>query len=78
MVWWDITRYADKLPKKNLKPGTEVSIRKEKSLRKKYPPLKKEVTVSAPCIVVDWHGVILAWYLPGILSNYRRVSLFHL
>lgn len=51
--------------------------KKETALRNQYPPLTG-VSVSSPCIIVDMHGVILAWYLPGILDDSRRVGLFTL
>ncbi len=74
---WDITRYAEKLPKKPFKPGTKSSKEKEASLRLQYPPLNG-ATASAPCIIVDIDGIILAWYLPGILSDFRQVGLLRL
>ena len=36
-----------------------------------------EVFVSKPAIVVDLHGRILAWILPGILSKARQVNYFN-
>ena len=66
---WDITRYADRLPK-----AGKVN---EDSLRRRYPPLNG-ITASKPCIVVDMQGIILTWYLPGILSNSRQVGLLAL
>jgi hypothetical protein len=78
VVKWDATRYANRLPKKASKAGTKASKKKEASLRRRYaPPLNGE-TVSRPCIIVDAHGVILTWYLPGILTEFRQVGLFAL
>jgi hypothetical protein len=74
-VGWDATRYADMLPKIPLKSGTKASDEKETSLRQRYPPLNK-ITASMPCIIVDMQGIILTWYLPGILTDVRQVSLF--
>src|SRR5260370_38944359 len=31
-----------------------------------------------PCIIVDIQGIIMAWYLPGILIDSRQVGLFPL
>lgn len=70
---WDVTRYAEKLPKDPSKLTTNALKQKEASLRRQYPPLEG-VTASTSCIIVDRHGIILAWYLPGILSNSRQVS----
>jgi len=72
---WDATHYADRLPQNFSKLGTKASNKKEKSLQWRYPLLNK-VTVSVPCIIPDRHGVILAWYLPGVLSDSRQVGLF--
>ncbi|KAN0103717.1 hypothetical protein V8E52_011699 [Russula decolorans] len=70
-VGWDVTRYVDMLPKKPSKPGTKKAHEKEASLRRRYPPLDG-VTASLPCIIVDMQGIILAWYLPGILTDSRQ------
>lgn len=72
---WDATRYAEKLPKKPLNTGTKASIEMEAALKRRYAPLNG-VTASMPCIVVDKEGIILAWYLPGILTSSRQVGLF--
>ena len=53
MVGWDVTRYAERLPRKPSKSGTKASNE-------------------------DMQGIIMAWYLPGILTNSRQVSLFTL
>lgn len=74
---WDATRYAERVPKVPLKPGTKASEKKETSLKRRYPPLNG-ITASIPCIIVDMHGTILTWYLPKILSDSRQVSLFAL
>ena len=56
------------------KPGTKASDDREAKLKQQYKPLD-EATALVPCIVIDMQGVILAWYLPGILSDSRRVGL---
>ena len=65
------------LPKKPSKSGTKASNEKEASLRWRYPPLNGD-TASLPCIIVDMQGIILAWYLSGILTDSRQVGLFAL
>ena len=50
---------------------------KEGSLKEQYHPLEA-VIASTLCIIVDMQGIILAWYLPGILSDSRQVGLFSL
>ncbi len=77
MVGWDVTHYAERLLRKPSKSGTKASNEREASLKWQYPPLN-EVTTSMPCIIVDMQGIIMAWYLPGILTNSRQVSLFTL
>ena len=74
---WDVTRYADRLPKTNSKSGKEAAKVNEASLRRRYPPLNG-ITASIPCIIVDMDGVILTWYLPGIVTGSRQVGLFTL
>jgi hypothetical protein len=69
----DAERYASKLPKKNIYGDSNAKKNREASLRRQYPPLN-EVKVSRPCIIVDMHGVIVTWYLPGILSDSRQVG----
>ena len=66
--------YVAKLLKNHSKPRTKASGDKETQLKWRYKPLD-EVTALAPCIVIDMQGVILAWYLPGILSDSRQVRL---
>jgi hypothetical protein len=77
VVNWDAQRYASRLPKKAPNKETKSSQERETSLRKRYPPLNG-VEVSKPCIIVDMHGVILAWYLPGILKDPRQVGMLTL
>jgi hypothetical protein len=77
---WDATRYAQRLPKRPANAGTKAEISAEASLRRHYPPRSDlaaaGVTISCPCIVVDMDNIILAWYLPGVLSNSRQVNPF--
>ena len=57
------------------------AVSHEKSLRKQYPShsdLAAGISLSSPCIIIDMHGIILAWYLPGILTEARQVNIFHL
>ena len=71
---WDVTRYADKLPKKPLPRGSKGEQEKEASLKQQFVPLNG-VTASIPCIIIDTQGIIMAWYLPKILSDSRQVGL---
>jgi hypothetical protein len=81
VIEWDITRYAENLPRKPKNSGTKAAQDAESSLRRRYPPRNKSAaddTMSRPCIIVDMHGTILAWYLPGILKDSRQVNSFAL
>ena len=75
---WDFSRYVDELPKQPtfLDEGAvsaTVPQSKEIRLLEKYPPLNG-VKISKPCIIVDKQGIIMLWYLPGILNDSRQVS----
>jgi hypothetical protein len=61
-----------------LTPGTKAYEAKENSLRRRYKTLDGDAASSSPCIVVDMQGIILTWYLPGILTDSRQVGLFAL
>ena len=67
-------RYADKLPKKPLTRGSDAAKAKEASLKQQFVPLDG-VTISTPCVIIDSQGIIMAWYLPKILSDARQVGL---
>ena len=71
---WDITRYVDKLPKKPLVQESDAAKAKEASLKQQFAPLDG-VMASTPCIIIDAQGIIMAWYLPKILSDSRQVGL---
>jgi hypothetical protein len=79
---WDFSRYIEELPKqpafseKDVVSGT-VPKSKENRLLEKYPPLSG-VKISKPCIIIDKQGIIMVWYLPGILNDSRQVGPFNL
>jgi hypothetical protein len=76
-VEWDADYYGRHIPMKG------VGDRKEDGLQKRYPARVKRVNADAnadtdvdrstsitrPCIIIDMHGRILCWYLPGVLSE---------
>ncbi|KAH9035546.1 hypothetical protein EDB85DRAFT_2143712 [Lactarius pseudohatsudake] len=72
-IQWDATRYAMRLPKKPSAPGTRTANAAEESIRRQYPPMSDsaaaEAAESGPQIVIDTDNIILAWYLPGVLST---------
>jgi hypothetical protein len=45
----------------------------EDRLLKMFPPGENEM-VDTPCVVLDLDGIILLWYLPGLVNLKRRVS----
>jgi hypothetical protein len=69
LVDWDGVRYSEKLSKAPRKRESKASMQKEASQRKRYPLLPSEIEISKPSILIDKHGVILAWYLPGIVKE---------
>jgi hypothetical protein len=73
-VGWDITCYADKLPKKPLAQESDAAKVKEASLKQQFAPLDG-VMASTPYIIIDAQGIIMAWYLPKILSDSRQMGL---
>jgi hypothetical protein len=69
----DVQRYNESLPKK----PTGYSQAEEDRLQSRYPidPALLGVVITAPTLFVDRFGRILAWYLPGALSQERQVSI---
>jgi hypothetical protein len=79
---WDFSRYVDELPKQPTfsDEGTASATfppSKEIRLLDKYPPLNG-VKISKPCIIIDKQGIIMLWYLPGILNDSRQVGPLNL
>ena len=75
---WDFSCYVDELPKQPtfLDEGVVlVTVPQSKEIRllEKYPPLNG-VKILKPCIIVDKQGIIMLWYLPGILNDSRQVN----
>ena len=66
VIPWDAVRYADRLSPRESGRNEE----REAKLASEYPPPVDllQMVVDVPSIVVDMHGVILAWYLPQVLS----------
>ncbi|KIK73402.1 hypothetical protein PAXRUDRAFT_178534 [Paxillus rubicundulus Ve08.2h10] len=42
---------------------------REKALKERFPVEKEEELVCEPTLLLDWTGVIMAWHLPGVLSE---------
>jgi len=64
---WDIDRYASRM-------GGVTANQHEAALQEEYPPMHEPPQVySDPLTLVNVHGRILTWYLPGLLSKERQV-----
>jgi hypothetical protein len=68
---WDAVRYDDRLTIKETGRNEE----REERHKNAYPPRYDlwDTVTTKPSLVVDMHGVILAWYLPLVLSRDRQV-----
>ena len=69
----DAQRCDHRLPKK----PTGRNDKEEERLEAWYPidPEYKDRLITEPTLIIDIHGKILAWYLPGALSQARQVSI---
>lgn len=69
----DAQRCDRYLPKK----PTGRSDAEEDRIETRYPidPEYKDGIITEPTLIIDIHGKILAWYLPGALSQARQVSI---
>ena len=74
-IEWDALCYADRLPNVVTNLETKAAIQREESIQQQYP-LLKACGISKPCIICDMQGIILTWYLPGILNGSRQVGPF--
>jgi hypothetical protein len=70
---WDAQRYDASLPKKPT--GQNESDEQRLNIRYPVDDNYKDLLISEPTTVVDRHGKIVLWYLPGALSNARQVWL---
>jgi hypothetical protein len=69
---WSMQEYTDELCQNLLRCSGQNDNLEEKILQM-FPPAKKEMVVS-PGVITDKNGLILLWYLLGLLSRRRRVS----
>lgn len=71
-VPWSAEEYISELPCRPRGFHSDV----EERLANLFPPLFQPPLpeMTKPCIIVDSCGVILLWYLPGILSQERQVG----
>ena len=68
---WDAQRYDTSLPKKPTghNEADEERMKKHYLINEDY----NDQPINEPAIVMDCHGKILVWYLPGALSKTRQV-----
>jgi hypothetical protein len=66
---WDVQRFADRVKKKRVK-----ATDKADDTLKKYFDQPDSMEFSEPCTFIDMHGVIMVWYLPGVLGLGRIVQ----
>ncbi|KAF8263490.1 hypothetical protein EI94DRAFT_1703958 [Lactarius quietus] len=74
-IGWDAVHYSQYAPKVNHQKESKGTCNTKASLEKRYPPrsdLAANINLSSPCVIVDIHGVILAWHLPCILTEARQ------
>lgn len=67
----DIDRYCHKLPKTESLSSVKTTLKK---MAKRYPPRDPPIVLSQPCVIIDRHDRIIAWYLPNIITLSRQVS----
>ncbi|KAF9230690.1 hypothetical protein BU15DRAFT_83314 [Melanogaster broomeanus] len=61
----DIRRMAESLGPNE----TGTNEQKEQSLKERFPVEEAKEMISDPTLLLDQTGVVLAWYLPGVLSH---------
>ena len=68
---WLVTDYIAELQRRG-KCCNGQQTKVEAEMEKMFHPCQRE-KIDDPCIIVDKEGVILLWYLPGMLSWSRQV-----
>ncbi|KAF9230587.1 hypothetical protein BU15DRAFT_69073 [Melanogaster broomeanus] len=66
----DIRRMAESLGPNE----TGTNEQKEQSLKERFPLEEAKEMILDPTLLLDQTGVVLAWYLPGVLSHEFQVS----
>jgi len=69
---WSVVQYLGAL-KRMGKRCTGMQEHVEGELLDLFPPETTE-TIVEPCVVVDSEGIILLWFLPGLLHPKRKVG----
>jgi hypothetical protein len=69
---WTVHQYMVELTRLG-KRCTGMQDRVEGELNDLFPPAAT-VAIAEPCVIVDSDGIILLWFLPGLLNKKRQVS----
>src|ERR1700677_2441859 len=78
MTSWDVKQFADRVKNSQVKGNGGISS-SDLSLSKYFPQANFD-DLKVPAVITDCHGLILAWHLPGVLTESRVVfigCLFH-
>ena len=70
---WSVTDYLEE-PSKKGKRCTGMHEGIEQELLRLFPPEGQADRIVQPTVVVDCNGVILLWFLPGLLTSKRKVT----
>ena len=73
---WSVLDYIAELRNKGVQSNRR-NDDLEAEMRWLFPPVVNYKKLYEPAVITDWDGRILLWYLPGILSHLRRVSISH-
>ena len=71
---WDVTRFADRV--KNVRPRADGDNSTEDTRLAKFFTNPHFGDVDEPSTILDWHGRIMVWYLPGIFPPHRVVCIY--
>jgi hypothetical protein len=70
---WSVREYVKELRRRGARcNGRQPGV--EDDLRRLFPAGEMEVIVE-PCMIVDSEGIILLWYLPGLMNSRRQVRI---
>ena len=69
---WNVERFAEKV--RNSRVNNDGSLSEADMNLHKYFPQAQFGDLSTPTTILDCHGNIQVWYLPGILHPMRLVS----
>ena len=68
---WQVSEYMAELGARS-KACRGRNEKLEREMARLFPPRESEKEYN-PCVVVDLEGIILLWYLPGLLALKQQV-----